>query len=127
MQAGKHRWRDLPGEGALVLPVAVLRAEPDQRVVAFDERLHRTDRGERRTDNGFDLVVILGTEQIMQLLHERDRLEVRLIHLPVAGDDRLTRHYPSFVERDILTWSGTRPGKRFPSRNSSIAPPPVDA
>ena len=44
----EHRRAHLAGERTLVLPVAVLRAEPDLQPVGLDERLQRAQVGERR-------------------------------------------------------------------------------
>src|SRR5205807_1258499 len=57
-QAREHRRSDLAGPRAFVLPVTVLRAELDRRVVAFDESLDCAQRSERRTYDRLDLVVI---------------------------------------------------------------------
>ena len=58
------------------LEVAVLRAEPDRDAVAFERGLHRTQRGERRAHDDFDVVVVLLVEPVRELLHHLDRLQV---------------------------------------------------
>ena len=54
VELGEERRRDLAGERALVLPVAVLGAERPVELVADDERLHRPQVGERRVDADVD-------------------------------------------------------------------------
>src|SRR5690606_9391748 len=55
-----------------------------------------------------------------ELLHERDRLKVIEVELPVARDERGAR-------TDCYAHpSASKPGSRLPSRNSRLAPPPVD-
>ena len=56
LQLGQERRRDLAGEGALVLPVAVLGAEGERQVVGGDQRLDAADVGERRMDADVDVL-----------------------------------------------------------------------
>jgi hypothetical protein len=115
----QHEGRDLAGEGALLLRVHVLGPEPVREAVAHDQRLDRPQRGERRADDDLDTIRIVPIQQVRELLDGLDRLEVRLVHLPVRRDDRSSRAHPASSRTSI-------PGSERPSRNSSEAPPPVD-
>src|SRR5699024_10905198 len=53
----------------------------------------------------------------VQLLHQRHRLQVVEIHLPVARNQRGACHAHPRT---------SSPGSFLPSRNSRLAPPPVD-
>ena len=73
----------------------------------------RGDGGERRKENRIDARV--GPLSARNVLHERARLGDGLVHFPIAGNE----------------WAHTRssaaiPGSVLPSRNSSVAPPPVE-
>src|SRR5262245_13881435 len=115
----EHRGRDLAGERPLVLPVDVLGAEAVGEAVAVDQRLHAPQGGEGRAHHDLDAVRVALVEQVGELLDRLDRRQMRLVHLPVGRDDR-----PPV--RHAFTSSGTMPGSRWPSRNSTEAPPPVD-
>ena len=82
--------RDLAGVRAGVVRRHVLRAERERELVGGDQRLHRAQVGEGREDGHLDgAVVVLGVLQAPgELLHERDRLQVVEVHLPVARDER---------------------------------------
>jgi hypothetical protein len=89
VQLGQERRADLAGERAGLLEVAVLGAEGDQHAVGLDGRLHRAQVGERRVDRDVDGVEDVLAQQVAELLHRLDRLEVVQVHLPVAADQRL--------------------------------------
>jgi hypothetical protein len=112
--------RDLARVRPGVMRREILRAECERDLVGVQERLHGAQVGERREDGHLDrAVLVLGVlEGPVQLLHERDRLQVVEVHLPVARDERGARRY-----RHPRTSS---PGSFFPSRNSRLAPPPVE-
>src|SRR4029453_15411056 len=70
------------------------------------------------------LVVGVG-EPVRQLLDDLDRVQVRVVHLPVAGHDRpplVVRHHLSIF---LDSRSARRPGRSRCSMNSRDAPPPV--
>src|SRR5918992_1325984 len=117
----QHRRGDLAGERPLLLPVDVLGPEGEPEAVAVDQRLHTTERGERRTDHHLDPFGVVPVEKVGQLLDVLDGLQMVLVHLPVRGHDR-----PAGVAHDRPSISTATPGKVLPSRNSSAAPPPVD-
>ena len=62
--------------------------EPVRELVGLDQRLHRAERGERRADHDLHLLGVGVVQQVAELLHGLDRLQVRLVHLPVRRDDR---------------------------------------
>src|SRR4029453_16500334 len=70
------------------------------------------------------LVVGVG-EPVRQLLDDLDRVQVRVVHLPVAGHDRpplvAGHHLSIFVD----SRSASSPGRSPCSMNSRDAPPPV--
>ncbi|GAB4002419.1 hypothetical protein GCM10029992_40610 [Glycomyces albus] len=88
-QLGQHGAGDLTGVGAGRVRRHVLCAVADLELVAVDQRLDAADVDERRHDDGLDGLELLGREAEGELLHQRDRLEVVEVHLPVAGDQRL--------------------------------------
>ena len=88
LERGQHARRHLSGEGPLRLPVDVLGPEREGQPVGLDQRLDAPERGERRAHHDLDRLGILGPDQVPELLDGLDRLEVRLVHLPVRRDDR---------------------------------------
>ena len=122
--AGLH----LAGERALVLPVAVLRAERDRdacrpRCSVCTERRSvnggYTDDVDRRRSRP-------SSSRYDELLHDLDRLEVVVVHLPVAADERLARRRcHQLVASARCSRSAARPGRSPCSISSSDAPPPV--
>ena len=70
----------------------VLRAQLEVQAIGLDQRLDRSQRREGRADDDLDLLGVVAIDQVRELLHRLDRLEVRLVHLPVCGDDRLAGH-----------------------------------
>ena len=58
-------------------------------LVGSIDGLHAADVGERRVDADVDVLVVVLADEVVQLLHGLDRLEVVEVHLPVAGDERL--------------------------------------
>ena len=57
-----------------------------------------------------------------ELLDERDRLQVVEVHLPVAGDERRAPRRRAHCCHPRTS----SPGRCLPSRNSRLAPPPVE-
>ncbi|MDF2493007.1 MAG: hypothetical protein K0Q58_1585 [Microbacterium sp.] len=116
----EERPRDLARVGAGIVHRQVLRAEGERDLVGVDERLHRAQIGEGREQRDLDGVgfVLRVLQRPVQLLHERDGLEVIQVHLPVARDERRPGH------SDHPRTSS--PGSFLPSRNSRLAPPPVE-
>src|SRR5690606_26992768 len=116
----QERTRDLTGVRTGIVCRQILRAECERDLVRVDQRLDAADVGEGREHRHLDgAVLVLGVlERPVQLLHERDRLQVVQVHLPVARDQRGTsvHAHPST----------SRPGSFLPSRNSRLAPPPVE-
>src|SRR6202011_3825314 len=93
----------------------VLRAQADRR--ASERVVRRGQRGERRADHGVD--VRQRQRARAHVRDERARLRDRLVHLPVPDDERLARAHG-------YRSSAATPGSVLPSRNSSVAPPPVE-
>src|SRR6185369_17848980 len=120
-ELGQHRRGDLAGVCAVGVGRDVLRAVAEQPLVPVDGRLHGADVGERRQHHHLDRGQVLLGQRVRQLLHQRVRLVMVEVHLPVAGHQRSARflggHYDS---------SASRPGSGLPSRYSSEAPPPVE-
>ena len=114
VQAGEHRGADLAGERALVLPVAVLRAELDREAVGLGQGLEGAQVCERRAHDDVAVLVVGGLEAVGELLDDLDRDQVVVVHLPVGRDDRAAGH--GFGSR-----RAARPGRSPCSRNSSDA------
>src|SRR5207302_223429 len=121
VQLGEHRRADLSRERAVAFPVTVLRAQADGEAIAVDRRLHRPQRRERRTHDDVDAVEILVFEPEPEFLHHLDRLEMRVVHLPIARHHRLANGH----RRNPLR-KACNPGRSPSSISSSEAPPPVD-
>src|SRR5664280_868208 len=112
-ELGEHRRRDLAGERAAVLPVAVLGADRD--LGAGRDQHGRGEQRERRADDDLRTGPGHPLHQGLEVrLHRRDRP----VHLPVGGDERPAAHAPSS--------RAATPGRVSPARNSSAAPPPVE-
>ena len=111
VELGEHRRRDLAGVGALGLVVHVLRVDLDARAARRVD--HRLQRGERHADRD---VGGRGRDARQQAGDEHLGLRLRLVHLPVARDQR----------RAVTHDSTSTPGSVLPSISSSDAPPPVD-
>src|ERR1700761_19520 len=103
----------------------VLGPVADLQLVAVHQGLHGAQVGERREHGHFDVLVVLVAQAERELLHQRDRLEVVAVHLPVAGDQRQL-HRESHNARKAYASRAVRPGRVLPSRYSSDAPPPVE-
>src|SRR5579859_3494923 len=119
-QLRQHARADVSGVGAVVVLRHVLRAVPQLELVADHERLHAAQRGERRQHDDVHGREILVVQPERELLRERERLEVAVVHLPVAGDERLALGVHG------LSSSAASPGRVRPSRYSRLAPPPVE-
>src|SRR5438094_1659010 len=104
-QLDEHRRRDLAGERAARLLVHVLRVDGD----AVGRPARGRQRGERHAHGDVD--ALAGAHRGEELA----RLRLRLVHLPVAGDERGARHARA-----------STPGSLRPSISSSEAPPPVE-
>ena len=129
-QRREHRAADVAGVGAGVVRREVLGAVADVELVAGHQRLHAAQRGERRQDDDLGGVEAGLVDGEGELLHQADGLQVRHVHLPVAGDQRPSALaggacgpcVPCPLPRSAST---ARPGSSRPSRYSSDAPPPV--
>jgi hypothetical protein len=84
----QHQGRDLAGVGALVGEVHILRAHGDTGARSRDH--DDGDRGERRAHD--DLVAFVIGHQRQKVLKKLLRLGGSLVHFPIGGDERLTRH-----------------------------------
>src|SRR5262245_3193152 len=119
----QHRRAHLARERALVLPVDVLGTEQDRDAIRLEHRLHGAKRGERRAHHDLAFLVVTVLEPVRELLDDLDRVQMRVVHLPVAGHDRpplVARHQLLFPSR-----SARSPGRSRCSMNSRDAPPPV--
>src|SRR6204780_2973169 len=123
-QLGQHRPRHITRVRAIVVRRDVLRAVQQPELVALDERLHAAQRGERRQHGHVDGVEILAGQAERQLLGQRNGLEMVVVHLPVAGDERFPATRLAHV--GVPSSSATSPGSHLPSRYSRLAPPPVE-
>ena len=110
----EHDGGDLAREGALVLPVGVLRSPPDGR--AREDLSHRGQRREGRTDHHFHPARPL--EPVAHGEGELPRFGDSPVHLPVA-DDEGSPH-------QAVSSRAATPGSVRPSRNSRKAPPAVE-
>src|SRR5579863_4744018 len=113
--SGEHRRRDLSRKRAGILPVHILGAEPDAG--ALQLRANCPQVRDRRGGGAH------GASQ-------RDTLVHRRVHLPVSGDHEPGRRTVAVVLRHRCAPSRSRsaatPGSVRPSRNSIVAPPPVE-
>ena len=109
----QHRRRDLAGERALSSLSACSARTPRRASRASSRPSPRAQ--ERRADRDVDAVG--GRDSRQQRLDELLGLGDRLVHLPVAGDQRR----PSRAHASAST-----PGSVLPSISSSDAPPPVE-
>src|SRR5207247_4064159 len=113
-QLDEHARSDLPGEGAPVLPVAVLSAPPDGRAGE-----HFRHRGQRRV--GWAHRHLHATRTLEPFPYrggEGAGLGDRAVHLPVAHHEGRPHHGASS--------RAATPGSTRPSRNSRKAPPAVE-
>src|SRR5580704_7954501 len=125
-ELGQHGPGHVPGVGARVVRGQVLRTIGDAQLVPVDQRLHAAQRGERRQHRHVDGVVVPPGQGERQLLHQRDRLEVVLVHLPVARHQRQPGSGGLGTGVHAESSSAVRPGRVLPSRYSRLAPPPVE-
>src|SRR5271156_986977 len=119
----QHRRRHFAGERALVLVVHVLRAEQNRR--SCQRLRHVRDQDVSRRDQ--DVAILrqrrgVGIEFGANTGNERARLDRHKVHLPVRRD-QFFAHVRSFSDQ---TSSALTPGSSRPSRNSRVAPPPVE-
>ncbi len=84
----QHHGRDLAGIGALIGKMHVLRADGDAGAGGCG--YHHGDRREGGADD--DLVALVIGDQGEKVLKKLLRLGGSLVHFPVGGDERLTRH-----------------------------------
>ena len=135
----QHGGGQLARISAAFFPMDILGAHADicGRPDFFGRQRQRRRR--RANDNGPVLHVF---HQRQKLLQKRLRLGVRLVHFPVARDDGLAlprRRLLRLVGRKLLdnffnhcklpphlSAIAASPGSVFPSRYSSVAPPPVE-
>ncbi len=95
-QLGQQGAADVAGVGAGLVRRQVLCAVGQAQLVPVDQGLHAAQVGERRQHRDVDLVEVLVRQRERDLLYQCDRLEVVEVHLPVAGDQRLTGHVAPF-------------------------------
>ena len=76
--------RHFTSERTAVFPVTVLGTDPEVEIFAVDQRLHTPNIRERRVNTHVDLLKDVLWQQVVQLLHGLDGLEVVEVHLPVA-------------------------------------------
>src|SRR5713101_2345276 len=108
----QHPGRDFPGERAFFFPEEVLPGDSNPGTAC---RLNGGRyRGEGWRDN--DVAVFGVSYERCKRGEEGARLRLRLIHLPIAGNDA--------APHKLL--SASTPGSFRPARNSSEAPPPVE-
>ena len=97
-------------------------------LVGVEHGLHGAQVGEGGVQRHVDVGHVGPGDQVRQLLHERDRLEVVVVHLPVAGDERASAVRAEGRSGQALgaDRSASRPGRSPSSISSSDAPPPVE-
>src|SRR6266567_3970957 len=120
-ELGQHPAADITGVSTVGVWRDVLRAVPQLQLVALDEGLDAAQRGERRQHHDVDRREILVGQPEGELLGQGQGLEMVGVHLPVAGHERLAAG-PAHRSSS----SAASPGSVFPSRNSRLAPPPVE-
>jgi len=124
-QFAQHERADLAGERSVVRRMHVLRAETESRI--SEQRVHGSERGKGRCDDGLDVVRQAFLEQLADQL---PRLCDGLVHLPVAHDQGTARTrtgaHARTPWRSAARSRAATPGSVLPSRNSSVAPPPVE-
>lgn len=89
-QSGQHRRADLAGERALVIAVAVLRAELERHPLPLDEEPDGPDVGERWVDGHLHQRRVSGLHPQPEVAHGVERHHVVVVHLPVGADERPT-------------------------------------
>src|SRR5690606_31532509 len=122
----EHHGRDLAGVSALVFPKDVLGSQLDARTL--DHFCDRIQGGKRRTKDHFDPFDLISDEHF-DLFREPDGFACRLVHLPVACNDRFPREISPFLcvaHASPASMSAATPGSSLPSKNSRLAPPPVE-
>ena len=103
----------------------MLGAQGDRNGFLLDQGLHGPQVGERRVDGHVDRRHVIGLEAQAEVAHHVQRLEVVVVHLPVAADQRAAAgHYAGRVRR-VAQRVERRAGRRD-SMKQSDAPPPVE-
>src|SRR5215471_2476060 len=121
-ELGQHPPADVTGVGAVLMWRDVLRPVLQLELVTLDERLHAAQGGEWREHDDVNRREVLVGQPERELLGERERFQVVVVHLPVADDQRLACPAPAHWSSS----SAASPGSVLPSRNSRLAPPPVE-
>ena len=119
---GEHGRTDLARVGPFGLPVAVLGAQVDGYPVGVEHGLEAAKGGEGGMNGHVDRLIVLAIQEVGKLLNGCDGLEMGVVHLPVAADQRLCGP----IQAWIPSRRAARPGRSPCSMNSSDAPPPVD-
>src|SRR5437764_9875785 len=134
-QLGEHGPGHVTGVGAVVILGDVLRAVTDIQLVPHHQGLHAAQRGERWLHHHLGGRVVLGLEREGKLLHQSERFQMVVVHLPVAGDQRHPAAAPALLSppprfaptpTHVPASSAASPGRSRPSRYSRLAPPPVE-
>src|ERR1700735_835549 len=122
-ELGQHRAGYLAGIGTLVVGRDVLGPVANPQLVPGYQGLHAAQRGERRQDRDVRGIEVPAGQHEGQLLGEGKRLEMVLVHLPVAGHQRLAG---ILAAAHPASSSAASPGSCLPSRYPRLAPPPVE-
>src|ERR1700734_2140108 len=128
-QLGQHPPGYVAGVGAVHVGREILCPVGQPQAVPLDQRLHAAQRGERGQQGHVGGVEVLVVQRERQLLGQRDGLEMRVVHLPVAGDQGFAprgRAHRAVPSAGSGASSAASPGSVRPSRYSRLAPPPVE-
>src|SRR5580692_8238938 len=134
-QLGQHPPGYVAGVGTVLVRREILGSVGQPQPVPLDQRLHAAQRGERGQQGHVGGVEVLVVQRERQLLGQRDGLEMRVVHLPVAGDQGLAprgRAHSAVPSAGAAPSAGSgassaaSPGSVRPSRYSRLAPPPVE-
>ena len=130
----EHARGDLARESAVIFPMNILCTNVDVRAKSSISNSSKS-RSRRTYDNRYLCVF----DERSQTANEVLALDDRVVHFPVACNNRSSCHFKNYLlnihqktlrfymkMRDYLSASAAMPGISLPSRNSSVAPPPVE-